>query len=152
MLYQKKHTKNNKFVYGDIDAGAWLEFPEMENRKIIVNTTYCSCADDNTHIFIRDKVFNMITFLVVTVWPRQKMSKSNTKWNDDRDVDIPSLRTYQDRKFTYGYQDCRDKGHVFKYDSMMKYIDHASWNENSIPCALWTLDGLNDELKNEVGK
>lgn len=128
ILDKKGYTKRNKFIYGDIDVGLWVEYPKNTSKKVIVSTRYCAMADDNTHIFILDKeILNWVKFRVATVWPREnskggyKVKKSKKypdgwfSWGDDRDIKIPSLNTYRKRDFHYGYYDCRDKGHCFFY-------------------------------------
>lgn len=147
LLHNRKHTKKNKFVYGDIDVGVWIEYPKNKNKKVIISTRYCSCADDNTHIFIYDKssipkeYFNWDKFRAATVWPRQINSKLGIDWGDDRNIDLPSLNTYRKRDFHYGYYDCRDKGHSFLYEAINERVEKASWDEGRIERALWTLRG-----------
>jgi len=147
LLVEGGHTKHNKFVHGDIDTGLWYEnVKDKENhgdRKVVVSERYCSMADDNTHIFVLDDYQEALailsSFKAVTVWPKEKKSRSGIDWGDDRNIDIPSLTTYRKRDFDYGYNDGRDKGHVFIYQAMTKRVDHASWNTMRIPHALQTL-------------
>lgn len=146
VLDEKGHTRNNKFVYGDIDVGLWVEYPKNKksNKRIIISERYCSCADDNIHLFIENgkkwltECPILYKFKVVTAWPRQINSKYG-KWKDDRDIDKPSLNTYRKRGYTFGYGDGRDKGHSILYQNGR--VDKAHWNEGRIKHALWTLRG-----------
>ncbi len=149
ILNERGHTEKNKFVYGDIDVGLWVEYPKDKNKKVIISTTYCSMADDNTHLFILDKLLpNWIRFRVATVWPRENnkggyMTKDGWfYWGDDRDVKTPSLNTYRKRDYKYGYYDCRDKGHCILYENHgqdIGRVEHAHYGEDEINHALWLL-------------
>lgn len=161
LLDREKHTVRNKFVYGDIDVGLWIEYPKKrEKRKVIVSTRYCSCADDNTHIFVYDHddrekkpYYDFSKFKVVTVWPRQKRSKywkTVDEWH--RHIDLPSINTYRKSDWDYGYNDCRDKGHCFLYEAHNERVEKAHWSENKIKHALWTLVGHFQMLEEEYGR
>lgn len=118
-LNEQKHTRKNKFVYGDYDVGLWVEYPKDKNKKVIISTRYCSCADDNTYIFILEKTDYRTVFRTVTVWPRQINSKYKHCEKGDKfskDIYKPSLNTYRKADFKFGYYDNRDKGHVFLYE------------------------------------
>jgi len=153
LLKEGGHNKNNKFIYGDIDVGVWYENVKDKTgvkryRKVIASQRYCSAAEDNTHIFILDQWPQdkrglkdiMSKFRTVTVWPRQK--KSPTRWGK-----LPSLNVYRKGSFDFGYNDCRDEGHVFKYEARDDTVDHASWASQKIPNALWTLKGHLENLR-----
>lgn len=155
LLVEKGHTKFNKFEYGDIDVGLWYEkIKNKENhahRKVIVSERYCSTADDNIHIFVMDDYpktlgYNFSSFKAVTVWNREKKSISGIDWGDDRNIDIPSLTTYRKRDFDYGYNDARDKGHIFKWEGFTIRVENSIWNSMRIPHALqtlrWDLDAI----------
>ncbi len=156
LLNEKGHVgEKNRYVYGDIDVGLWIEKVEdPTNKKVIASTRYCSMADDNTHLYImsglKDSQFPFLfSFLCRTVWPRQnkkggyRVIKSKEhptgwfSWGDDRDIKIPSIHTYRERDFDFSYRDCRDKGHVFTFKN--GECDNAHWHENRIPHALWSL-------------
>ena len=143
MLEEGKHTKKNKFVYGDADVGVWIEYSKKEYRNVIISESYCSCADDNIHIFIRDKyegVTYCTRFRVATVWQREKhYPKDYQRWNDDRDIKIPSLNTYRKRDYEFGYFDCRDEGHSLLYNDGSIRVENAHWGENKIEVALRVL-------------
>lgn len=159
ILNEKKYTAKNPFVYGDDDVGVWIELTKSESKKVIASTCYCSCADDNTHIFILDdhSILNAhsIVFRVATVWPRQINKRDKHPWGDDRDIKLPSLNTYRERDFRYGYYDCRDKGSCFLYEEFKKGIavrvENAHWDEGAITNALrtlrWHLEALEEEHK-----
>ena len=90
ILHDRKYTKKNKFIYGDADVGVWVEYSKKNHRKVIVSTCYCTFADDNTHIYIRDKhdgldILNKL--LVVTVWPRQN-SRGGYKVKKSKEVEV----------------------------------------------------------------
>lgn len=147
-LVEKGHTKSNKFIYGDVDVGVWFENvkdkEKHENRKVIVSERYCSTADDNIHIFVLDDLsltlgYNFSEFKAVTVWPREKKSISGIDWGDDRNIDLPSLATYRKRNFNYGYNDARDRGHIFKWQGFTAQVENSMWNSMRIPYALQTL-------------
>lgn len=158
LLAERGHTRSNKFVYGDIDVGLWYEKVKSDekrlgNRKVIVSERYCSMADDNIHIFVLDDHpetlgYNFSEFKAVTVWHREKKSISGIDWGDDRNIDLPSLTTYRKRDFDYGYNDARDKGHIFKFQGFTARVENASWNSMRIPHALqtlrWNLEALQD--------
>lgn len=149
LLDEREYTKNNKLVFGDIDEGVWVEYPKNKDKKVIICTRYNSCAEDNTHIFVLDEPFkNQITFRVSTVWPKEIPYKGNIKWNDDRDVDTPSLNTYRKRDFKYGYSDGRDKGHSIMYETSYGRIGvakDANWITDSR--IKYALDALNYHLE-----
>lgn len=126
--------QSNRYVYGDVDVGVWVEKVKNPNdKKVIVSTCYCSCADDNTHTYILTGFDSehfgqkFLEFKCRTVWPiqnsrggyRVKKSKDYPNgwfsWGDDRDIKIPSIKTYRDRDFKFSYGDSRDKGFVFDY-------------------------------------
>lgn len=61
--FEELHTKlaelgatfEDRLVYGDIDVGVWAgEF--TDGSKYIGHECYCSCADDNVHIYFRDRM------------------------------------------------------------------------------------------------
>jgi hypothetical protein len=163
-LHDNKHTKNNTLGYGDIDGSIWVEYPKQLNewpdkRKLIIHTSHCTCADDNTHIFILNTESSFIHDIlhVRTVWPRQnsrggykvKKTKKNPKgwfsWGDDRDIKRPSLNTYRKRNFEYSYQDGRDRGYVLslKYFGTPK-IEWAHIHQSKIHQAIWLIDLMED--------
>lgn len=149
-LVEHKHTVKNPYIYGDIDVGVWYEKSSDEREDIVAVESYCTCADDSTHIFImRD--WSMINyqiglnivdtkFLAVTAWPRQKKKRKGHLYGDYRDVVLPSIRTYRDCNFKFGCQDGRDVGYSFKYESIVgDRVEDAHWNEPRILFALRTL-------------
>jgi hypothetical protein len=151
-LKANKHTRRNKYIYGDYDYGVWIEPSKTKHRKVIVATCYCACRDDNTTIYIKDEISpDWIRFRVDTVWGRQKKNKFN--FGDDRDIDTPSLVTYRKRDFEYGYRDSRDKGHVLKYDSLHSKhgrVENAHANETGIYWALWSLKNHAGNLRYDL--
>jgi hypothetical protein len=162
LLKNGNTSQKNCYVYGDLDVGIWIEKTKNpKDKKVIASTRYCSMADDNTHLYIMTGLkfvdmdppdFNFLKFYCRTVWPRQKKEKFH--FGDDRDIKIPSLRTYQERDFKFSYQDCRDKGHVFTYNAFMgPSLDKAHWHETRIPHALqalrWHLEALKDYERNK---
>lgn len=156
--------QRNCYTYGDRDVGVWIEkVKNSKNKKVIVSTRYCSAAAaDNTHLYILLESSYIVRFLCRTVWPRQnkkggyKVVKSKRhpdgwfSWNDDRDIKFPSIKTYRDRDFKFGYEDCRDKGSVFAYEDIGDdpQVGNAHWSELKIPSALeylrWHLGKLKD--------
>jgi len=162
-LHDNKYTKNNTLGFGDVDGAIWVEYPKQEEtwpdeRKIIIHTSYCSFADDNTHIFILDdsKFYSLNTLLHVrTVWPRQnsrggykvKKSKKYPKgwfsWKDDRDIKKPSLNTYRKRNFKYSYQDGRDEGYTLSLKNIgTPSIEWSNSHQGRIQHAIWLINQM----------
>lgn len=145
-LVQGKHNKSNPLSHGDCDVSVWYETSKRTHRKVIVSTRHCSCADDNTHIFILDDLpvdkkdgYWFGELMCATVWPRQINRKGSYKYGDHRDIEKPSINTYRQRDFEYGYKDGRDNNYCFKYrciveDTVESAISHRISN------ALWTLE------------
>jgi hypothetical protein len=142
--------QKNAYTYGDIDVSVWIE--ECKDKKVIASIRHCSCADDNTHLFIINdaRYSGYGDFKCRTVWPKQnkrggyRVQKSKKyptgwlSWGDDRDIKVPSITTYRERNFYFSYGDCRDKGYVFTYTNFpegdpkvvkveMYKIEHALW-------------------------
>ncbi len=154
VLVANGHDAKNPYVYGDMDQGVWYEKSPDEITKIIATERYCSCADDNTHIFILkdfgwDQWFNEkhkvkqedYRFSCMTAWPRQKNnSKKHHQWGDHRDIEHPSINTYRKHKFKFGYEDGRDEGYSFNYETITGNVEDAHWKESRI---LYALDILN---------
>jgi len=166
ILEAGKHGSKNPMVTGDIDEGSWIEKAPDEHTRIIAIERYCSCADDNTHIFMLNELksevdptlfdhdpelaetmarFNNWTrFQGVTAWPRQSSKRGGHKWGDHRDIEHPSIVTFRNHKFDYGYNDGRDEHYCFKYDSLQGCVEDAYWREGRLNWALRSLrDGLN---------
>ena len=162
-LHDNKYTKNNTLGYGDADGAIWVEYPKQleeweDKRKIIIHKSYCTCADDDTHIFIlNDSDFGSLWDLlhVRTVWPRQnsrggyavEKSKKHPNgwfsWGDDRDIKTPSIKTYRDRNFKYSYQDGRDKGYTLTLKTTpTPSIDWAHIHQSRIEHAIWLIDQM----------
>ncbi len=162
-LVDNRHTVKNPYVYGDIDVGVWYERSPTTTMDIVVVESYCSCANDNTHIFmLRDyskdftpeeltrfgRPYQDVKFLAVTAWPRQKKKKKlGHKWGDYRDVVEPSIQTYRKCQFNFGCQDGRDVGYSFKYESTTGMVEDAHWNE---PRVMWALRTLRDAHFNAI--
>lgn len=162
-LIEHGHTVKNPYVYGDIDVGVWYENTEHAVVKIIAIESYCTCADDSTHIFImRDwgeshiGATGDIKFLAVTAWPRQKKKRIGHSYGDYRDIKYPSIRTYRDYNFEFGCGDGRDVGYSFKYETIAgDKVEDAHWNEPRIMFALRTLQEAHFnviELENREGQ
>lgn len=160
-----EHNKNNPFWYGDADASVWIE--KVKNKRIIIHKSQCTTADDNTTIFIQElKSMFGPRFHVRTVWPRQskrggyavEKSKEHPNgwfsWGDDRDVDVPSLNTYRERDFKFGYMDCRDKGYVLSQSDrwMSNNIEYAGSHQGDIQYALWLIKIMKRELTAKYGE
>lgn len=159
LLLNGNITNKNKYIYGDIDVGLWIE-KTNKDKKVIASTRYCSCADDNTHIFIlRDKNYGYnnryINFICKTVWPR---SQRNSGWNfgDYRDIKIPSIKTYRKYNFNFGCNDGRDKGYVFNFNycpTLGMDLKDSRWVCGKISHALqqlrWHLEALENYHENK---
>jgi hypothetical protein len=172
ILKAKNHIgQKNCYTYGDIDVGVWIEkVKNPDDKRVIASTRYCSCADDNTHLYILSGFASelYLDFRCRTVWPRQnsrggyRVAKSDEhptgwfSWGDDRDIKVPSINTYRKRNFEFGYNDCRDKGHVFTYTKSIvtgPRLDNPHWHEMRIPHALqglrWHLAALENYEENK---
>jgi len=139
-LVELGHTsRKTAFDYGDYDVSTWAE--KKGNRKILIYIRHCSMADDNTFIFIRDEPETIVgfekyrsffdSFKCVTVWPRQVNYPRNWSWQKGK-AKLPSLATQRKHDFNWGYNDARDKGHVFKYEFRNGLVDNAGWTEYRI--------------------
>jgi len=159
-LHDNKRNKNNPITYGDIDGDVWVEYIRQEKewedkRKIIIHKSHCSCANDRTHIFILDTSKHCFgdKLRVRTVWDKQNskggysVEKSKKypngwfSWGDDRDIKIPSLRTYRDRNFEFSYGDGRDKGYVLSLKTFGgQKIEWAHINQWKVTHSLKLID------------
>lgn len=159
ILERGEHGSKNPLITGDIDEGSWIEKSPSEHIKVIAIQRYCSCADDNTHIYvltdyrIPDEMgyppADWVTFQCFTAWPRQVSKRRGYKWGDHRDIEHPSINTFRKHKFHFGYEDGRDKHYCFKYSSYSDAVEHAFWNEGRL---MWGLDSLRfalNSIKNE---
>jgi hypothetical protein len=144
-LHDNKYTKNNTLGYGDIDGSIWVEYPKQlkkwpDKRKIIVHTSHCTTADDNTHIFvINESEISSITqrLHVRTVWPRER-SKGIFKWEL-----IPSIHTYRKNNFRYRFGDGRDKGYTLTLKGGgTPSIDGASYYQGKIQHAIGIIERM----------
>lgn len=163
MLHDRKYTKNNTCGYGDYDGSIWVEYPKEETRKVIIHKSHCSCADDNTHIFIMEEGTFGTSIHIRTVWPRQNsrggyaVEKSAEhpngwfSWGDDRDIKVPSLNTYRKRDFVYGYSDCRDEGYVLTIDgrNLESRAERAGSMQSEIQHALWLIGNMKSWIEEE---
>ncbi len=157
----KKYDKNNTFDYGDLDASVWIE--KSKNKKIIIHKSHCSCANDNTHIFISEKGFFGKIFHVRTVWPRERnkggyaVKKSKKyptgwfSWGDDRDISTPSLNTYRTRDFNFDNMSNGSEGYVLSINGITKRssIKWAGLNQQKIEHALWLIKIMKKALIKE---
>ncbi len=145
LLVQKNHTKDNPYCYGDIDGDIWYE--KHDGKEIIIDESHCTCADDNTMIYIKTNDYDN-AFLVVTAYPKQKKNKFH--FNDYRDIDQPSIETYRRYNFDFAYGDFRDKTHILKYthtDYSGDKVEDAHATENKIYHALDNLERIKDTVK-----
>ena len=141
--------EKNRLIFGDIDTGLWIEPTKKDKfgncKKVIASTRYCSCADDNTHIYIMDGLFSrdFWRFTCVTAWPRQKSVRRGNgfKWGDNRDIEVPSINTFRKDDFDFGCGDGRDNFHVFKWEDRHRgpTVEKPHWTENKIEHALQLL-------------
>jgi len=144
-LIKNGHTVKNPYVYGDDDTGIWYEKSPKSYTTIIATERYCSCADDNTHIFILNELdVDYIKFLGVTAWPRQVSERMDHKWGDHRDIKHPSITTFRKHGFKFGYGDARDAHYCFRYESLTGCADDAPHVENRM---LWALQTLTDDYE-----
>lgn len=163
-LYDNKRDKNNTFDYGDADGSIWYEEIKQtekwpDRRKVIIHKSHCSCANDRTHIFILDDNDSAIgdKLRVRTVWDRQNSRGGYAvqkckewpdgwlSWGDDRDIKVPSLRTYRDRNFKFSYGDGRDKGYVLSLNGFGgPKIEWAMNNQDKIKHAIWLISYMFD--------
>ena len=144
--------------YGDMDMTVWAETLN-EDEKLIIVRHHCRCCDDNTTIFrlkeygcdLEDENLSedqlikiqkidkhLLEFRVDTCWPDEIKGDFGYSWGDDRDIKYPSLETFRNRGFDYGYGDGRDNCHVLKfcYTHRGPNIEKAHWTEGRIILAL----------------
>jgi hypothetical protein len=163
ILKAGNHGPKNPLVTGDMDEGSWIEKSDNEYSKIIAIERYCSCAIDNTHIFILNefkyeppegegfshleqelmRFKDWTTFTCVTAWPRQISKRHGHKWGDHRDIEHPSIHTFRKHNFRFAYEDGRDDHYCFKYDSLQGRVEDAYWKEGRLN---WALSSLRDGL------
>jgi len=138
ILEKGKHfSRKNSISVGDLDGDIWVE--KIKGLKVIIATNHCVCRDDSTLIFIFEENSFRTKFLCRRVWARQK--KKGSECHDHRDVDIPSIQTYRDFNFNFGYGDARDIGHCFSYSHYAysqsnQRLDKPDWHEKEISIAL----------------
>lgn len=133
--------EDNRYTYGDIDHSIWIE--ENNTDKIIVSQSHCS---ERQHLFIlRNPVPDYMTFMCVTF--EDEEVKPKNFWKDHRDWDKFSLQTYRDHDFKFGYEDCRDYNHVFKYEQLFRRLESVH-TENEILFALWQMKWDNEMISN----
>jgi hypothetical protein len=142
-LHDNKYTKDNTLGYGDIDGAIWVEYVRQEEewedkRKIIIHTSHCSCADDNTHIFILNEEGVLGKVLHVrTVWPREK-NKGKHKYKKQ-----PSINTYRKNNFKFGYQDGRDTGYSLTLEGKgTPKVEWAHHYQGRIQHVVWLIDQM----------
>lgn len=139
-LNEHKITFDKKLRFCDEDHHLWIEYPQKnydfdQERQVIVYKNVDLCADDNTFIFIKEKSYgNKFNFRIVTVWDKEVKEKFNFK--DDRDIKLPSIKTYRERNFDFGYGDGRDPGNIIVYENDKQMCKDSAWNENRIKYAL----------------
>lgn len=131
LLKKHKFTNINRFTYGDIDQGVWIEPCKVKDRLVYVSERYCAMNDDNTYLYIKD----WQGIKCVSAWKREKKCKYT------KDVDYPSLFTYRNCDFNFGYGDFRDHGYHFTYDvnEFTDSLKDAYAKEMSIPYVYETM-------------
>ncbi len=135
---------------GDADAYIWVEeikptksYHTLRHALIIKNVV--TCAENNVFIYDLDSMDDdfSATFHCVAVEDSEEVMRYNPRqFNDNRDWEKATLKTYRDHNFTFGYRDCRDRGHSFllKHGSCEKATPHEvrfalrelMWAYNSI--------------------
>lgn len=143
--------EKNCYIYNDLDCRVWIE--KADGLKVIVSSNHASLADTYKYLFIlKDWEFGY--FRIATVWDREKKSRGfkRHQWGDMRDIDIPSLNTHRKEGFRWGYQDCRDKGHVLKYEFYNKNVDKSCASESFIPHSLDLLKYDLSAIENNEGE
>jgi hypothetical protein len=157
-LEAKGHIgQENRFVYGDLDVGLWIEKSERRGRKVIVSESYCTCADESITIFVKDdKAADWIDFRVTLACPDHFAEEKREEWKkvhgwEPKSWDYPNLGNHRDADWEYGYKDFRDKFHVLNwtnsYDERGK-VDGAYATENLILHTLWELR-MHDQMADE---
>lgn len=152
ILNKSYHTcKDSALYYGDDDGKIWCEVSEEEKCKIIIDVSYCRCADDSTIIYILKERPEYNELKIVTAWKKQKKNK-HFKLKDSpfdcRDIEEPSLKTFRDYDFNLG--GVYDKWHVLKYDTIHRNVDNAHNNSQRIIFALDNLTRLRQVAQNTI--
>lgn len=147
LLKEKNHNEKNYASLGDLDYKLWFEEPEKD-IKIIISVCNCACADDNTMIFYLDDRFanqdlneNWVRLKIMTAWSKEVSINGRCRWGDDRDIKFPSINTYRNNNWKFGYEDTRDinRGFVMKYDSIDKYCKDIFHTQDKTQFALDTI-------------
>lgn len=152
ILNKSYHTcKDSAIYYGDDDGKIWCEVSEEEKCKIIIDESYCRCADDSTVIYILKERPEYDELRIVTAWKKQKKNKYFKLKNspiDCIDIEEPSLKTFRDYDFNLG--EVYDKWYVLKYDTINRNVDNAHNNSQRIIFALDNLRWLRQVAKNTI--
>jgi len=126
-------TFNNRLIAGDIDFGIWAV--QEGDIRVIASECYCSCADDNIHLWIdRPLSFRGRTCSATGAADTRKYSEYAENWN-------------------LGYGDGRDKGYCFDLDGLTRRhtVKDAMFAYYKIYWSLWYLRNveysLNDPLE-----
>jgi len=125
---------NDRVVWGDIDCGAWIE-PDKRYRVIGLEI-YCALRDDNTYLFIDDKISDdWRRFSVRTCWPREKKNKFGYG------VDQASVHTYRRSGWDTHHG---DTGFTYERISKQSFgkVDHIFYHPDRVYWALWNLSGI----------
>jgi hypothetical protein len=158
-LESKGHIgQESRFVYGDLDVGLWIEPSKSGQRRIIVAESYCTCADDNITIYIKDDIGpDWAKFRVVTAYPESIAEEFKKEWLsrngwEPNYYDKPSLADHRNADWDYGYGDFRDNFHTLtwanSYDEKGR-ADGAYATETKIYWALWNLKMHNSACDGE---
>ena len=121
-------SHENSVWYGDADVYVWYEKAIDPERRIIVINNVVSCADKPMHIVMlnryepdEDVRLRLNELHVVAVHPYEdEETKRGDTWNDHRDWDRATLKTYRDHDFSFGYNDGRDDDHVLIYKDILR--------------------------------
>lgn len=143
----------NRFTYGDIDYGAWLE-PAPEGVQVLVIETYCACRKDNIRLFILNDCRALgVTLHVRNVYQRTIAHDYGKRNWPDRPwtwVTRPSVAYFRKMQWKPEYGDCRDDGYAFTYEERTQDVDGALGAFYEVGSSLSALRML-DTCLNEEG-
>ena len=115
--------EDNCVWYGDADVYVWIE-PNEGSKKVLILRNVVTCADEGIYVFtldefgaldsaVDDGFLDKFTCRAVASIDEDTPSPTSFEWGDFRDTHLPSLKTLRENNWRFGYNDSRDRGHMF---------------------------------------